>query len=132
MTSPTPDVAGAASIIREQLGDCRPRLAIILGSGLGQLAEQIERAVNIPYADIPGFPPSTVVGHAGRLVAGAIEGCDVLALSGRFHLYEGHDAAVAGLPVRVALSLCARALFVSNGEGVVRSTLKPCDLMLID
>jgi purine-nucleoside phosphorylase len=128
----TPDVAAAASLIREQLGNCRPRLAIILGSGLGQLAEQIERAVNIPYADIPGFPPSTVVGHAGRLVVGAIEGCDVLALSGRFHLYEGHDAAIAGLPVRVAHALGARALFVSNAAGGVRTTFNPGDLMLID
>lgn len=130
--SATPDVASAASLIRDQLGGCRPRLAIILGSGLGQLAERIERAVNIPYADIPGFPPSTVVGHAGRLVAGAIEACEVIALSGRFHLYEGHSAAVAGLPVRVAHALGARTLFVSNAAGGIRSTFLPGDLMLID
>jgi len=127
----TPDVASAASLIQDQLGGCRPRLAIILGSGLGQLAERIERATNIPYADIPGFPPSTVVGHAGRLVVGAIEGCDVIALSGRFHLYEGHTAAVAGLPVRVAHALGARTLFVSNAAGGVGVTLRPGDLMLI-
>jgi purine-nucleoside phosphorylase len=132
VTSTTPNVASAASLIREQLSGCRPRLAIILGSGLGQLAERIERAANIPYADIPGFPPSTVVGHPGRLVAGAIEGCDVIALSGRFHLYEGHTAAVAGLPVRVAHALGARALFVSNAAGGIRATLHPGDLMLID
>lgn len=132
-TEPTarPDVTTAADRIREQLGDCRPRLAIILGSGLGQLAERIQRAANIPYADIPGFPPSTVVGHAGRLVAGSIDGCDVIALSGRFHLYEGHSAAVAGLPVRVAHALGARALFVSNAAGGIRATLNPGDLMLI-
>jgi purine-nucleoside phosphorylase len=122
----------AAALIREQLGGCRPRLAIMLGSGLGQLADRIERATNIPYAEIPGFPPSTVVGHAGRLVAGAIEGCDVIALSGRFHLYEGHAAAIAGLPVRVAHALGARALFVSNAAGGIRSTFQPGDLMLID
>jgi purine-nucleoside phosphorylase len=127
----SPDVASAASLIRDQLGGCRPRLAIILGSGLGQLAERIERATNIPYADIPGFPPSTVVGHAGRLVAGAIEGCDVIALSGRFHLYEGHTATVAGLPVRVAHALGAHTLFVSNAAGGVGATLRPGDLMLI-
>jgi purine-nucleoside phosphorylase len=127
----TPDVASAASLIQDQLGGCRPRLAIILGSGLGQLAERIERATNIPYADIPGFPPSTVVGHAGRLVVGAIEGCDVIAVSGRFHLYEGHTAAVAGLPVRVAHALGARTLFVSNAAGGVGVTLRPGDLMLI-
>ena len=127
-----PDVGIAADRIREQLGDCQPRLAIILGSGLGQLAEGIQRAANIPYADIPGFPPSTVVGHAGRLIAGSIDGCDVVALSGRFHLYEGHSAAVAGLPVRVAHALGAETLFVSNAAGGVRATLRPGDLMLID
>jgi purine-nucleoside phosphorylase len=132
VTTATPDVTSAASLIRDQLGGCRPRLAIILGSGLGQLADRIERVANIPYADIPGFPPSTVVGHAGRLVAGAIEGCEVIALSGRFHLYEGHSASVAGLPVRVAHALGARALFVSNAAGGIRSTLHPGDLMLIE
>jgi purine-nucleoside phosphorylase len=132
MTTASPDVASAASLIGEQLGGCRPRVAIILGSGLGQLADRIERATNIPYAHIPGFPPSTVVGHAGRLVAGSIEACDVIALSGRFHLYEGHSAATAGLPVRVAHALGARALFVSNAAGGIRSTLRPGDLMLIE
>ncbi len=126
------DIAGAASLIGEQLGGCRPRIAIILGSGLGQLADRIERATNIPYADIPGFPASTVAGHAGRLVAGSIESCDVIALSGRFHLYEGHSAATAGLPVRVAHALGARVLFVSNAAGGVRATLRPGDLMIIE
>ncbi|MGQ0715488.1 MAG: purine-nucleoside phosphorylase [Gemmatimonadaceae bacterium] len=127
----SPDIAAAAERIRDQLGECRPRLAIILGSGLGQLADRIQRAANIPYADIPGFPSSTVVGHAGRLVAGWIDACDVIALSGRFHMYEGHAAAVAGLPVRVAHALGARTLFVSNAAGGVRATLRPGDLMLI-
>ena len=132
MTTPAPDVTAAASLIEQQLGACRPRIAIVLGSGLGQLADRIERATNIPYADIPGFPASTVVGHAGRLVAGTIETCDVIALSGRFHLYEGHSAAIAGLPVRVAYALGARALFVSNAAGGIRATFRPGDLMLID
>jgi purine-nucleoside phosphorylase len=132
LTTLTPDIEAAADLVREQLGTCRPRVAIILGSGLGQLAERIDRATNIPYADIPGFPPSTVVGHAGRLVVGSLERCDVIALSGRFHLYEGHSAAVAGLPVRVAHALGARTLFVSNAAGGVRETFRPGDLMLID
>ncbi|HJU67973.1 MAG TPA: purine-nucleoside phosphorylase [Gemmatimonadaceae bacterium] len=126
------DIGSAASRIGDQLGGCRPTIAIILGSGLGQLADHIERATNIPYADIPGFPPSTVVGHAGRLVAGSIESCEVIALSGRFHLYEGHSAATAGLPVRVAHALGARILFVSNAAGGIRATLDPGDLMIID
>lgn len=125
-------VAEAATRIRDQLGGCRPRVAIILGSGLGQLAEGIERATNVPYGDIPGFPQSTVVGHAGRLVAGSIEGCDVVALSGRFHMYEGHSAATAALPVRVAKALGAEVLFVSNAAGGVRFTFRPGDLMLIE
>jgi purine-nucleoside phosphorylase len=125
-------VAAAAALIGEQLGGCHPRVALILGSGLGELADRIECAANIPYADIPGFPPSTVVGHAGRLVAGSIDGCDVIALSGRFHLYEGHAAQIAGLPVRVAHALGAQALFVSNAAGGVRATLRPGDLLLID
>lgn len=128
----TLDISGTASVIGEQLGGCRPRIAIILGSGLGQLAERIERATNIPYADIPGFPVSTVAGHAGRLVAGSIESCEVIALSGRFHLYEGHTAAVAGLPVRIAHALGATVLFVSNAAGGIRETLRPGDLMILE
>ena len=128
----TLDITGTASALGEQLGGCRPRIAIILGSGLGQLAERIERATNIPYGDIPGFPVSTVAGHAGRLVAGSIESCEVIALSGRFHLYEGHTAAVAGLPVRIAHALGATVLFVSNAAGGVRETLRPGDLMILE
>ncbi len=128
----TPDIASTASILGEQLGGCHPRIAIILGSGLGQLADRIERATNIAYADIPGFPVSTVAGHAGRLVAGSIESCDVLALSGRFHLYEGHSAATAGLPVRIAHALGAQVLFVSNAAGGIRETLRPGDLMILE
>ena len=126
------DIASTASRIGEQLGGCHPHIAIILGSGLGQLAHRIERATNIPYADIPGFPVSTVAGHAGRLVAGSIESCEVIALSGRFHLYEGHTAATAGLPVRVAHALGARVLFVSNAAGGIRETLRPGDLMILE
>ena len=126
------EIASAASRIGDELGGCRPTIAIILGSGLGPLADRIERATNIPYADIPGFPTSTVAGHAGRLVAGSIESCDVIALSGRFHLYEGHSAATAGLPVRVAHALGARVLFVSNAAGGIRATLHPGDLMIIE
>ena len=132
VTTPAADVASAADLVREQLGTCRPSLAIILGSGLGQLAERIDRATNIPYADIPGFPPSTVVGHAGRLVVGSLERCDVIAVSGRFHLYEGHSASVAALPVRVAHALGVRTLFVSNAAGGIRESFRPGDLMLID
>ncbi|HEU4563975.1 MAG TPA: purine-nucleoside phosphorylase [Gemmatimonadaceae bacterium] len=125
-----PSPRAAAEAIRERLR-CRPSLAIILGSGLGALAEEIESAARIPFAEIPGFPAATVHGHAGQLVSGTLDGCGVIALAGRFHLYEGHEPALAALPVRVAHALGARALFVSNAAGGIRRTFRPGDLMVI-
>ena len=122
----------SADAIRERIGNEQPGVAIILGSGLGGLAASIERAVRIPFAEIPGFPSATVVGHAGVMIAGLLEGRRVLALAGRFHMYEGHDAALAAFPVRVMHALGARVLIVSNAAGGIRRTLVPGDLMLID
>ena len=87
----------AAAQIRPRLGAAAPDAAIILGSGLGGLANQISDMVRIPFAEIPGFPSATVAGHAGALIAGTLEGRRVLALAGRFHMYEGHGAALAAL-----------------------------------
>lgn len=120
----------AAEAIRARLA-CTPSLAIILGSGLGALAEEIGGAASIPFAEIPGFPEATVQGHSGRLVSGVLDGCGVIALAGRFHLYEGHAPALAALPVRVAHALGARALFVSNAAGGIRRSFRPGDLMVI-
>ena len=122
----------SAAAIRDRLDAGAPDVAIILGSGLGGLAASIERAVRIPFAEIPGFPSATVVGHAGAMIAGRLEGKRVLALAGRFHMYEGHDAALAAFPVRVMHALGARRLIVSNAAGGIRRTLVPGDLMLID
>lgn len=111
--------------------ELQPRVGIILGSGLGGIAGAIEQAVRIPYHEIPGFPPATVAGHAGELVAGTLGGTPVAALSGRFHMYEGHDAALTGFPVRVLHALGARTLIVSNAAGGARKSLSPGTLMLI-
>ncbi|MDQ6828206.1 MAG: purine-nucleoside phosphorylase [Gemmatimonadota bacterium] len=125
-------VAGAAAAIRGRLAGLVPRIAIVLGSGLGDLVREITDVRSVAFADIPGFPAPTVEGHAGRLVAGKLGGSDVLALAGRFHMYEGHSADIAALPVRVAHALGVRTLFVSNAAGGVRRSFRPGDLMLIE
>ena len=121
----------AAQTLRPRLPRDAPTLAVILGSGLGGLAKHINDAVVIPFAEIPGFPSATVAGHEGSLIAGTLEDTPVLALAGRFHLYEGHDAAVAAYPTRVLRALGAPILFVSNAAGGIRRTFAPGDLMLI-
>ncbi len=121
----------AADVIRQRIGDGPPVLAIVLGSGLGGLANEIADAITLPYAEIPGFPPATVVGHAGALVAGILAGKRVLALGGRFHMYEGHDGRLAAFPARVMHALGARSLFVSNAAGGLRVDWEAGDLMLI-
>ena len=121
----------AADFIRTRIGNEPPVAGIILGSGLGGLADRIVDPVSISFADVPGFPAATVVGHAGKLIGGTLGGRRVVALAGRFHLYEGHDAVLAGFPVRVLHALGARVLFVSNAAGGIRRTFRGGDLMLI-
>ena len=123
--------ARAARVIRSRIGKAEPIAGIILGSGLGGLVRRIDDSVVVPFADIPGFPPASVLGHAGALVAGELAGRRVVALAGRFHMYEGHEAALAGFPVRVLQALGARTLFVSNAAGGINRAFQPGDLMLI-
>ena len=123
--------ADAAAEIRRRVGEREPVLGIILGSGLGGLARRIEDARDVDFDDVPGFPSATVVGHAGRVIAGRLAGRPVVALAGRFHMYEGHDATLAGFPARVLHALGARTLFVSNAAGGIRATFTPGDLMII-
>lgn len=123
--------AAAGAVLHERLAGRTPRIALILGSGLGGLAERIAHPVSVPYAELPGFPRTAVAGHAGRAVAGALDGVPVLAFAGRFHLYEGHAPATAALPVRAARAAGVDTLFVSNAAGGVRRTLRAGDLMLI-
>ena len=122
----------SADKVRARIGDAAPDIAIILGSGLGGLVDDIENAVRVPFADIPGFPEPTVVGHAGALVSGNLSGRRVIALAGRFHMYEGHSPALAAFPVRVMHALGARILFASNAAGGIRSDLAAGDLMIIE
>jgi purine-nucleoside phosphorylase len=108
-----------------------PDVAIILGTGLGGLAEEIVVEARIPYGEIPGFPLSTVESHAGRLLAGTLAGRRVFAMQGRVHLYEGYTPQEIGFPVRVLARLGARTLVVSNACGGMHPLWSPGDLMLI-
>jgi purine-nucleoside phosphorylase len=126
--------ATAAAVVRERAGReiAVPVAGIVLGSGLGGLAEKIEDAVRIPFHDVPGFPPATVEGHAGALIVGRLGNKPVICLAGRFHLYEAHPAAVAVFPIRVLHALGARTLIVSNAAGGIRRSFVPGTLMRID
>lgn len=124
-------VAAAVDAVRAR-SPLVPDVALILGSGLGALADEVEQAVAVPFGEIPGFPRAAVAGHAGRLVLGRLEGRPCAVLQGRFHLYEGHDAATVALPTRVLLGLGARTLLVTNAAGGINRTFRAGDLMLID
>ena len=125
------DARKAADAVREPLGVRAPVAAIVLGSGLGALADRLGNATRVPYGEIPGFHAPGVEGHRGELMRGTLGGREVLLLAGRFHIYEGHSARAAAFPVRVVHALGARTLFVSNAAGGVRRTFRPGDLMLI-
>lgn len=125
------NVETAAATLRGKLGSRGPRVAIVLGSGLGGLADAVEGARRVPYRDIPGFPTSAVAGHAGELILGRIDGVPVISQSGRFHLYEGHAPDVVALPVRVFAALGVQLLIVTNAAGGLRPTFRPPLLMLI-
>ena len=128
---PSATIARAATAVRARLDGQAPAVALILGSGLGELADAIARPTHVPYAEIPGFCPTGVPGHRGRLTVGMLEGCHVAALAGRFHLYEGHTPQEVALPVRMLHALGVRMLVVSNAAGAIRRTFYPGDLMLI-
>lgn len=108
-----------------------PETAIVLGTGLGRLAAEIEVIDAFPYSEIPHFPVSTVEGHSGRLIFGRLGGKEVMALEGRFHYYEGYDMKQVTFPVRVMHELGIRTLFVSNAAGGVNPDFEIGDLMLI-
>lgn len=131
MTGPSAGVEAAATAVRRRLDGRVPTVAIVLGSGLGGLAERLADAVRIPYADIPGFHVPTVEGHRGELVVGTLGGKPVVAQSGRFHLYEGHAADVAALPARVFATLGVSVFLATNAAGGIRPGFKPGTLMLI-
>ena len=124
-------VASAMTAVRARLGGRTPEVAVVLGSGMGAFADRLREAARIGYADIPGFPLPTVAGHDGALIIGELAGRTVIAQSGRFHMYEGHDAAVTALPVRLFAELGVGTVLLTNAAGGVRRTFRPGTLMLI-
>jgi purine-nucleoside phosphorylase len=123
-------VSETVAFLRPQVRQV-PRAVIVLGTGLGGLADQLDESQAFPYADIPHFPRSTVAGHAGRLVFGTLAGVPVAALQGRFHLYEGYTAAQIVHPVRVLARLGAEIVVVTNASGGLNPAFCAGDLMLM-
>jgi len=123
-------IAAAAGVVRER-SKLRPEVAIVLGTGLGALAREIEVEAEIPYAELPGFPLSTVESHPGRLLLGRLGGRAVVAMQGRFHRYEGYDLGKVTFAVRVLHALGAGTLFVSNACGGMHPLWRPGDLVLL-
>ncbi len=121
----------AAEKLKQALGTRKPKVAIILGSGLGDLAERIIDPVYLPYADIPDFPQSTVSGHSGRFVIGALAGVDVICMQGRLHSYEGFAYSDLALPVRAMRDAGVETLFISNAAGSFHADMPPGSLMAI-
>jgi len=130
-THTLPGIRAAARAVRARWKHT-PHAAIILGTGLGKLAEAIERVTVIAYATIPGFASSTVESHAGRLLCGTLAGKHVIVMQGRLHRYEGYGLGDVTFPVRVLRELGAPVLIVSNACGTLRGEWRPGDLMLID
>lgn len=129
-TGYTLQIAEAADYIKSLWGE-KPDFALILGSGLGDLAEQVEKSVAIPYNDIPYFPVSTVAGHAGQLVCGTLEGKKVIVMQGRFHYYEGYPMRTVVFPVYVMRKLGVESMVVTNAAGGMNRDFRAGDLMLI-
>ena len=124
------EIDRAVEVIQRQIS-MKPRVGMILGSGLGTLAEKVEDAVIIPYGDIPSWPVSTVEGHQGRLVIGMLKGQAVLVMQGRAHYYEGYSMPQVGFPVRVMQRLGLEILIVTNAAGAVNPGFEPGEVMLI-
>ena len=122
----------ALKAIREKVGDHKPKVAIIFGRGLSSLAADIQSPITIPYADIPHFATSTVESHAGELVVGSLEGQTVVAMKGRFHLYEGYDMQQVTLPVRVMHAMGAEILIVSNAAGGMNPRFDLGDVCILE
>lgn len=120
----------SAAYLRSRISTI-PEIGIILGSGLGKLADRIENPTTIPYSEIPHFKQSTAVGHKGNLIFGRLGGKDVVAMQGRFHYYEGYTMQEVTLPVRVMARLGVKTLFVSNAAGGITTNLHVGDLMII-
>jgi len=128
---PRTEIKDAAHCVLERIGGLRPVIGIVLGSGLGQLADSIENQLVIPYKSIPGFPVSTATGHKGNFIVGTLAGKTVIAMQGRIHYYEGYGMQKVVLPIRVMLYLGIQYLFVSNAAGGINLGYHVGDLMII-
>jgi purine-nucleoside phosphorylase len=125
------EVAGAAKYIRSKLGPLAPTVGVVLGSGLGSVANGVTEAVRIPYRDIPHFPQSTVEGHSGRIVAGRLGGTPVIMLQGRVHYYEGYSPAQVTFPMRVLGGLGIEAVILTNAAGGIDENYPMGQLVLL-
>ncbi len=121
----------AVTYIQGQIGQQTPVIGMVLGSGLGDLAHEVEEAIAIPYSDIPHFPVSTVEGHAGQFVIGKLEGKSVIVMQGRFHYYEGYSMQKVVFPIYVMKQLGVRTVVMTNAAGGMNRAFRPGDLMLI-
>ena len=129
---PRLQIVNAISVrLQEDLEGRKPEIGIVLGSGLGRLADVIENPVVIPYRTLPGFPVSTAVGHKGNFIAGQLGGKTVLAMQGRIHFYEGYGMDKVVLPIRIMIKLGIKTLFVSNAAGGTNLNFHVGDLMII-
>ena len=124
-------IKNAADYLTGVLAGRHPEIGIVLGSGLGKLADQIQDPLVVPYKDIPGFPVSTAIGHKGNFIIGTLGGKTVIAMQGRIHYYEGYGMDLVVLPIRVMMSIGIGKLFVSNAAGGVSFKLHVGDLMVI-
>lgn len=125
------NIAPAARELARQLNDWRPQRAVILGSGLNGLVDQVTPLETVPYAQLPGFPQTGVSGHSGCLYAGALRGVPVLVFQGRYHVYEGYSPWQVTAPVRLAFELGCSQLLLSNAAGGIAEELVPGDFMLV-
>ena len=124
------EIDAARDAIQSQI-NIKPEIGLILGSGLGDVAEAVEEAVIIPINQIPHWPISTVMGHKGQLVIGTLEGKAVVVLQGRSHYYEGHSMSRIGLPVRVMQRLGIHTMIITNAAGGINASFSPGDLMIL-
>lgn len=123
--------AAVAAVERALPPEARPTVGLVLGSGLGAFADGLAERAAVPFAAIPGFPPSTIVGHAGNVVYGRTGGVALLALQGRIHGYEGHDLARVAFPVRVLILCGCTTIIITNAAGGVDASLKPGEIVIL-
>ena len=131
MTDTLRAIHAASDALVERLGGRKPQIGIVLGSGLGMLADQIENPLVIPYSELPGFPVSTAIGHKGNFIVGTLGGKCVIAMQGRIHYYEGYPMHLVVLPIRVMIRIGIQYLFVSNAAGGTNLSFHVGDLMII-